>query len=93
MSKQTALAGFAPQKDRAAIDQFVAGPDTRSTGGRLSPDNQRMTIDVPKSLHKQLRLHALKNDVTLRELCLRLLESGLLEEDDSKHKTATQTTR
>lgn len=37
----------------------------------------RMTFDVPKSLHLKLKLHALKNGVTIKAHMLRIIEQSI----------------
>jgi len=37
----------------------------------------RMTFDVPKSLHLKLKMHTLKNGVTIKAHMLRIIEESI----------------
>ncbi|MDP9484316.1 MAG: hypothetical protein M3Q49_00725 [Actinomycetota bacterium] len=45
--------------------------------GRTRPHTVRLSMDVPKALHKQLRMRALTEDVTMTEHVIALIERDL----------------
>ncbi len=50
---------------------------TKKTKVVEKEENVRITIDLPKSLHKKLKLHAVMNEITIREFVVGLLEKQL----------------
>ncbi len=43
----------------------------------IKEENVRITIDLPKSLHKKLKLYAVMNEITIREYVLGILDKSL----------------
>lgn len=51
-------------------------PTTTQEASRLSQGTSRLAIDLPRSMHKRLRLAAVEQDVTVRTLVLGLLRQA-----------------
>ena len=81
MSKKTGLSAL---KLKDGVDDFVAGQGSPTTPAptKLAPAKPteriaRLNIDLPESLHKQLKREALDRGVNLRTLVISMLERGL----------------
>jgi hypothetical protein len=81
MSKKTGLSAL---KLKDGVDDFVAGQGSPTTAflTKLTPAKPteriaRLNIDLPESLHKQLKREALDRGVNLRTLVISMLERGL----------------
>jgi hypothetical protein len=81
MSKKTGLSAL---KLKDGVDDFVAGQGspttpvlTKPTPAKPAERIARLNIDLPESLHKQLKREALDRGVNLRTLVISMLERGL----------------
>jgi hypothetical protein len=81
MSKKTGLSAL---KLKDGVDDFVAGQGsptksvlTKPTPAKPTERIARLNIDLPESLHKQLKREALDRGVNLRTLVISMLERGL----------------
>jgi hypothetical protein len=81
MSKKTGLSAL---KLKDGVDDFVAGQGspttpvlTKPTPAKPTERIARLNIDLPESLHKQLKREALDRGVNLRTLVISILERGL----------------
>jgi hypothetical protein len=81
MSKKTGLSAL---KLKDGVDDFVAGQGSPTTPALTKPTPAkpteriaRLNIDLPESLHKQLKREALDRGVNLRTLVISMLERGL----------------
>ena len=78
MSKKTGLSAL---KLKDGVDDFVAGQASPTTPVLTKPKPTeriaRLNIDLPESLHKQLKREALDRGVNLRTLVISMLERGL----------------
>jgi predicted HicB family RNase H-like nuclease len=56
---------------------------TRETGAR-EDKTKRLTIDIPARLHKQLKIQAVTDGVTMAEIVRQLLVQQLVQNDGSR---------
>ena len=76
--KATASAAVPPATKPAAKRRATSRKTTASAPAQPEKEPfMRMTFDVPKSLHLQLKLYALQNGTTIKAHMLKLIEQSL----------------
>jgi hypothetical protein len=81
ISKKTGLSAL---KLKDGVDDFVTGQGSPTASALTKPTTAkpteriaRLNIDLPESLHKQLKREALDHGVNLRTLVISMLKYGL----------------
>ncbi len=54
---------------------------TSTTNRERPPGTARLTIDVPRGLHKRLRVHAAQTETTMTDIVVALLAAVLTDAD------------
>ena len=55
--------------------------------GRTKSRTVRLSMDIPKELHKELRMRALIEDVTMTDHVIALIERDLREQREGQEET------
>ena len=70
-----------PPVHRQALDEFVTGAAAAKTGKSVFPpvSCQRLSINLPKDLHKRLKLHCVEKGEQMTVFIIKAIESSLIE--------------
>jgi len=82
--KQAPTIAPKPAAHRQDLDNFVSG-NAKTAGKSVFPPEscKRLSINLPKDLHKSLKLHCVAKGEQMTNFIIKAIESALIESDKS----------